>query len=92
MKKTIWKYTLETMDFQTLEIPKNAQLLTIQVQGTHCRLWALVDPEEATEERDFEIFGTGNPVHCDMGVVRSYIGSYQLHGGELVFHVFERLD
>lgn len=90
MKKTIWKFTLEVKDIQTLDMPKGAEILTVQFQETHGQLWALVDPEAEIEERDIEIFGTGNPIHCDMGLTRQYIGTYQMHGGNLVWHVFER--
>jgi hypothetical protein len=34
--------------------------------------------------------GTGHPVPVGMGVDRKYISTYQLSGGSLVFHVFER--
>jgi hypothetical protein len=92
MKKTIWKFILEVKDFQTFEMPIYAEILSVQMQVTHGCLWALVDPNAEIEERHFEIFGTGNPVGCDMGIDRRYIGSYQTDGGMYVWHVFERLN
>lgn len=92
MKNTIWKFTLEVKDFQTLKMPVGSEILTVQSQNTHGQLWALVDPKEEIEERDFEIFGTGNTIYCDMGVDRKYIGTYQIHGGQLGWHVFERIN
>lgn len=93
MKKTIWKYQLQAKDLQTLNLPFGSQVLTAQTQNEEICIWALVNSEtKETEERSFEIFGTGHPVSCDMGVDRRYISTVQLHGGDLVFHVFERIN
>jgi len=88
MKKTIWKFLLEVKDTQIIEMPKKAELLTVQMQNGIACLWAMVDPNEETERRLIEIIGTGNPV--EMGIERKYIATFQLHEGQLVFHVFER--
>lgn len=90
MKKTIWKFELEVNDKQFIRMPKEAELLSVQSQNEKPCLWALVNPNTATEERCFEVFGTGHTVHCDMGIDRKYIGTFQLHNGGLVFHLFER--
>ena len=92
MEKSIFKYTLETTDKQVVKLPKEAEILTIQTQFEEPQLLALVNPENEPEERTIEIFGTGHPVHCDMGVDRKYISTYQLSGGNYVFHAFERLS
>ena len=89
MNKTIWKFELETTDNQTIEMPVNAEILTVQTQNEIPCIWALVDPTQVKEKRFIEVFGTGHDVHYDMGVSRNYLGTYQLHGGSLVFHVFE---
>ena len=91
MKKTIWKFQLEVTDKQFIRMPKEAELLSVQTQNETPCLWALVNPNSPTEERCFEVFGTGHPVHCDMGIDRKFIGTFQLQGGVLVFHLFERL-
>jgi hypothetical protein len=92
MEKSIFKYTLETTDTQTVLMPKGAEILTVQTQHEDAKLWALVDPIAPLEERTIEIFGTGHHVYCDMGVERKYISTYQLSGGNYVFHAFERLS
>ena len=92
MEKTIWKFELETTDNQKLEMPVNAEILNMQTQSETLCLWALVDPAAPKETRYFEVFGTGCPLRYDMGVSRTYIGTYQLNDGALVFHVFERLN
>lgn len=86
MKETIWKFELETTDNQFIEIPKGAQLLAVQTQSDKPCLWALVDPNAEKEKRCFEVFGTGHVINSNN---REYIGTYQLNGGNLVFHVFE---
>ena len=89
MNKTIWKFELETTDNQTIEMPVNAEILTVQTQNEIPCIWALVDPTETKVKRFIEVFGTGHDIHYDMGVSRNYLGTYQLQGGSSVFHVFE---
>lgn len=69
-------------------MPVAAQILSAQVQhGTPC-MWAVVDPEHSTEERVIEIIGTGHPM---IEAERRFIDTFQFGGGNLVFHVFERI-
>ena len=86
MRKTIWKYDVPIEDYFEINMPKDAQILTIQTQNGEPKLWALVNPDNATEKRIFRHSGTGHPI-TDNNM--DYIGTYQLHGGELIFHVFE---
>lgn len=91
MKKTIWKFELETRDDQEIKMPIGAQVLTVQMQfGTPC-LWALVDPNKEKETRTFEVVGTGHEIDYSL-TTRGYIGTYQLAQGQLIFHVFERFN
>lgn len=83
---TIWKYPLETTDAQDIAMPSDAKILCVQVQGDTPCLWALVSPDLSPVNRRILTFGTGHDIPLDSG---HYIGSYQLHGGALVFHVFE---
>jgi hypothetical protein len=92
MKKVIWKFTLETTDNQVIEMPIGAEILTVQMQGSTPCLWALVNPDVVKEQRRIEIYGTGHEMRYDMRVNQKYIGTYQLAGGGLVFHVFEILN
>jgi hypothetical protein len=95
MEKRIWKFELEVTDKQFISMPKEAELLTVQTQNQPLYekpcLWALINPINDWEERCFEIFGTGHPIHYDMGIERKYIGTFQVNCSNLVFHVFERL-
>lgn len=89
MKLTIWKFILETTDNQKIEMPKGSVILTVQNQHNSLCMWVLVDREAEKETRHFEVFGTGHPIKHDATMNRKYIGTYQLQGGSLVFHVFE---
>jgi hypothetical protein len=83
---TIWKYQIRTTDLQTIEMPEGARILSVQVQHGAPTVWALVDPANPLVERMLIVCGTGNPCPSNLG---AYVGTYQLQGGALVFHVFE---
>lgn len=83
--KRVFKYPLETTDEQTVHMPRGAHPLCVQVQGGPC-LWAMVDDQQPTEPRTIRVIGTGHPIPDADRL--DYIGTYQLHGGALVFHIF----
>lgn len=85
--KTVWKYPLAVTDTQFVQMPKGAQLLTVQPQGDAVCLWARVEDTNKPETRIIGIAGTGYPLPDDTKL--DYIGTFQLHGGSLVFHAFE---
>jgi hypothetical protein len=84
---TIWKFQLQIVDCIEVDMPRGAVVLCVQVQsGTPC-LWCLVEPSNKIETRKFRIYGTGHPI--ERNIPRIYIGTVQVGGGSLVFHVFE---
>ena len=85
--KTIWKFRLTSTTI-CVSMPKGARVLCMQAQGDVATLWAEVDPEAKREDRYFRIYGTGHGIAEDESD-REYVGTYQLHSGSLVFHVFE---
>jgi len=91
MSKKIFKYQIMTTDYQEIAMPGKAEILTVQTQNEAPCIWALVNPDLEPERRHIEVFGTGHDVPCDEHITRIYIGTYQLNGGALIFHVFERL-
>ncbi len=93
MKKSIWKYVINP-SILTIEMPKDAEILTVQQQNGEACIWALVNPDAEKEERVFEIFGTGHNILLgDYNEIRRrYINTFQLNGGALVFHLFERVN
>lgn len=90
MTKIIYKYALERTDRAVVAMPEGAEILTAQLRHNQICLWALVNPERPTEDRIVEIHGTGNPIQCDMGIERKYIGTVQ--EGRFAWHVFERVN
>lgn len=84
--KTIWKFPLHKVALQSLSMPKGAKILTLQVQNDQPCIWALVDEDHRKELKEFLTFGTGHQLPEKLG---PYVGSYQIHDGWLVFHVFE---
>jgi hypothetical protein len=93
--RTIYKYLLEPADIQTLELPRFAKLLCVQIQDGFPYLWAEVDTDQPTEHRYFRTYGTGHPhVPEDKDLPEEYapkyLGTYQLRS-KLVFHVYEGL-
>ena len=80
--KTIYKYTLDSQDC-TLQLPKGAEILTVELQNQIPTLWALVNPMTVTEERHICIVGTGWQVEDNMKYITTYIDGY------FVWHVFE---
>lgn len=86
----VWKFTLDVVGSQEIEMPESARLLSVQVQHSKPQLWVMVDETaESTELRKIRIAGTGRPIP-DHDSVR-FIDTIQLQGGALIFHVFERV-
>lgn len=84
--RTIWKFPLEVTDEQRVEMPEAAEILCVQVQGGVPCIWARVIPDAMKKKRTIAIYGTGHPMkvrQCD-----TYVGTFQLQGGALVFHVY----
>ncbi len=88
--RTVWKYALNGWGpaariRHDVPLPENAKLLSLQNQQGTATLWAEVDTEAAEVRRTFEWFGTGHsvPPHA------SYVGTLQVHNGDLVFHLYE---
>ncbi len=86
---TIFKYPIPVEDRPLVRMPRGAQILTLQIQhGIPC-LWTLVpDVDAPMVEPRFRLFGTGHDMDDTIGL--TYVGTYQMSGGALVFHLFEQ--
>ncbi len=84
----VFKYPLAAMSRQIVQMPKDAAILDLQVQGSVPTIWALVNPMSSFESRIFTIYGTGRDMPVNPG---KYIGTFQLDDGVLVFHLFEEV-
>jgi len=88
---TIWKFPLETTDRQTIRMPKDACILSVQTQRGDPQLWAMVNSTAPMVGRRIRIYGTGHEMGEDLipYMGSAFVGTYQLSGGALVFHVFD---
>ena len=80
----IYKYPLKIEETQLVILPDNAKILTVQMVGENPYLWAEIDTEEKPRERFIHTIPTG----VDFDVHGVYLGTYQLHRGILIYHVY----
>lgn len=86
--KSIWKFACRVETEFTVSMPSGAQILCVQVQNGIPCVWAICDVSALLTTRAFALFGTGHPFITDERFV--YVGTFQLHDGGLVFHLFDR--
>ena len=85
--RRVYKYPLGPLgDWITVQMPDKAEVLCVQVQNGVTCLWARVTVGGPPVIRHFRVAGTGHGLGEELG---RYVGTIQLHGGSLVFHVFE---
>lgn len=85
MTKQVWKFSVPVQDGNFIyQLPKGAQFLSAQNQGSELQSWWLVDlAEPALELRAFRIFGTGHPVPSE------YVYLATVQQDRFVWHLFE---
>ncbi len=84
----VFKYTIPTTDYFSLNLPQGAQILTVQTQYEIPNIWALVNPNNPKEERKFRLAGTGHPIE-ESNKNLIYIGTFQLVAGSFIGRLFE---
>jgi hypothetical protein len=89
---TIYKYQFETTDEFFLQMPEGSRILSVHVQRDKPCMWAAVDPGRLLIDRRFVVYGTGHPIDPAEYDSLSFVGTYLLHGGQLVFHLFAEKD
>lgn len=102
--KKIFKYQMPEGGTRQFEMPKDAKILTAQVQMGFKRdgrgiqheaevttLWALVDDEQPMEMRTFTMICTGDEAHMlnNEDIACKYIATLQFDKGQYVEHMFE---
>jgi hypothetical protein len=88
MKKVIWKFAFPIENLFSIEMPKDAKILTVQMQKNMQCIWVMVNTEQKQpEERHFRLIGTGEPFSPEFR--ETYIGTFQRLGGDFIFHLFE---
>ena len=87
MSETIYKFTFNSLGVADADIPADAVPLHVGVQRAGPCIWVRLNAEARCERRRFRMIGTGWPdaVQPDW----PYVGTFMMHEGALVFHVFE---
>lgn len=90
--RTVYKYPVLPDRF-TSTLPKDADFLYVNTQtnewGENPYMWFDVDTEEDVEEVDFILVGTGQPLLEGEDETLDYCGSFFMHEGSLVFHLYK---
>lgn len=81
--KIIYKYILEFDKKQQIELPLDAEILSVQMQNEKICLWAKVSSTLPKAKRTIYIYGTGTEIEKDN---LSYVGTVQ--DGIYVLHIF----
>jgi len=88
MPRKVFKYDVVMDDTFKLSLPQGAEVLSVGVQFGEPRMWVLVEPTAPVVERTFRVAGTGHHITGSL----KFIGTFQLEGGALIFHLFEVLS
>lgn len=84
MSRVVYKYEINA--FGPTRMIRNAEILTVGVQGDQIMVWALVDPAEASVvDRKLAVLGTGHI--NDVATKDRFVGTAFV--GKFVFHVFD---
>ncbi len=70
---------------EAVDLPRDAEILSVGVQDQGVFLWALVDPDAVMEEKRFYVYGTGHEVEDRQ--LKKFIGT--IFQGQFVWHVFQ---
>lgn len=84
--REIFKYSLDVVGKQVIQMPKGAEILTVQMQAGRPQIWAVVEPDNAPSPFEILMVGTGHEMPQEFG---RYIGTIQMLDGNLVWHYFE---
>lgn len=84
----VYKYEIPLKDDFELELPREAEILSFQCQHDAPCIWVLVEPRNPPVKRRFRFAGTGHDIKQDPKGLK-FIGTAQMHGGSLIWHLFE---
>ena len=89
MSKVVWKYPLELIYEQLIDLPVDTQILSVQMQNETPTIWALVDSERPKASCRIRIAGTGHELTtADLPDDADFLGTIQFSEGQLVFHIW----
>lgn len=84
----VWKFQFEITDTFTIDMPDGARVLHVGLQGDTPTIWCLVNPEAGPCPVAFILRGTGQPFEESLARACVHVGTFQMAGGQLVFHLF----
>lgn len=85
--RTVWKYQLELNHWQTIDIPRDAKILSVHMQeGTPC-IWALVNPDNEKVKTEIHMLGTGLPITENIDKT-TFLGTVLTYDHKFVWHFF----
>jgi hypothetical protein len=90
--KKIFKYELEVTDEQTIQLPREAKILSTHCKNNKICIWALVNPKNELVNRKFYMSGTGFPIHDNVLGDSKFIGTCLMLNETLVWHIFAELS
>lgn len=83
---TIFKYPLKIEEEQIVNMPHDAKILSLQIQGGSPVMWAMVDDLKREASFKIRMTGTGWPADEDL-IAEQFIGTVQADNG-MVWHYF----
>ena len=84
----IWKYTLgHDVGMVRVAVPKGGIIRSVGLQYGACTMWIEVDPHAPTEQRRFEIVGTGHEIPL---LATVYCGTVMVD--PFVWHIYEQVE
>lgn len=93
MKRSVWKLSVRVDDaWHLVSLPIGAEIVHVACQRgvvSEVNFWAVVDTAAPQVARVFRVFGTGHTIE---DIRASYVGTALTAGGDLVWHLFERLE
>jgi len=88
--KVVHKFAIPIKAEFCINMPLEAQILSVAAQRGSPYLWALVNPSVVKSTRKFAMHGTGDTITKSPGDKYEFIGTVLLEDGDAVFHLFEK--
>lgn len=88
--RRIYKYPLVLKESQTIQMPVDSKIISVQNQHGDITIWAIVDPKSPMRERKFFIHGTGDGLPNNWANYLMYLATVQI--SYYVWHVFEEIN
>ena len=89
--RTVWKFPFDIQDEFTIQMPRRAQIVLVEMQKQMPCLWAEIEDDDAApfEDRTFAIVGTGHMVPPASVHVASF-QQLDLFGQSFIWHLYEQ--